>query len=710
MKRTTKPESTPLGATEFAAVLNNNDDPRAILNALKRFVRTVRKERGLALAVEEDGPSADSSSSDEEEENGARQTKRFRKDESWKEDTADYNVPFVGTSFAKGDTGKVVVGCWPTGLLQAYLQKSPLAIELTSENLFPGQGRIHKTLIRNKLGRLSHKINVAYLQALAELITAAIPIDMLRRELSDNYDKSSHKCATEDISSFRFVGEILKKRLPGLLTLLKEETGSGKGKAGVVGGCGALAPDLLHILGNLSLTSLQTARYVVRSLEQSLPDGVLRLLLRPKISDDQDTTTPREDARVAAINLAAILIEHCDHVVLSCIATPGIREQKLHPGLLFLALKEGLSDTFGGSLELKATKFRRLLRAIHRLLASLQHHVLYRQELLSKRALVELLSRDAIQNLCEIASHAPALSDGSPYASVLAATDHYESISIVALAGVEARRLLFVLLADPERSPLLSALEGGRKRLHSKTEEQQLVRVINLLLDSHDGLEMQLFVRHCVFVTPRLLPALFRALSFPDSRKVFAFVNQINFVGKLLQYGPDVWSCIRDTADPMPSIDNVMLALIPVGLRKHPLSKALQSTNPFLVSETLKCVDFVIRRFLKMTKEHLNGIESISLDEVGATLVSWLPDVQVILATLQSFDFSPSPAFAIVSNRAVGVVRTLIAARPKLMRDLRFDWTKILPSTAAKFGLAPDIVQMKILETIHDAIGLQKVS
>ena len=46
------------------------------------------------------------------------------------EDTGAFDVPFVGTSVAKGDTGTVVAGQWPTGLLQAYLKASPMAVEL----------------------------------------------------------------------------------------------------------------------------------------------------------------------------------------------------------------------------------------------------------------------------------------------------------------------------------------------------------------------------------------------------------------------------------------------------------------------------------------------------------------------------------------------------------------------------------------------------
>jgi hypothetical protein len=121
---------TPLGATEFAATLNG-DNPQAILLALRHFTKIIRKERKEALRPkdyeeDDDDQEAGNESDDDESSNSESEenppAKKFKKDEAWKEDTASYQVPFVGTAVTARDYGTVRKGQWPTGLLEAYLQ------------------------------------------------------------------------------------------------------------------------------------------------------------------------------------------------------------------------------------------------------------------------------------------------------------------------------------------------------------------------------------------------------------------------------------------------------------------------------------------------------------------------------------------------------------------------------------------------------------
>ena len=160
-----------LGASEFASILNGSD-PTAILNALVKFVKLVRRQRRQAFSDRPEESDDDDSSSREEENDAEQASKRFRKDEQWKEDSANYAVPFVGTSLARGPSEPVTKGEWPTGFLKAYLAKSPAAVELTGDYLNPPHSPIHKTLLKRKLGRTALKLQQVRWQAVAELATA----------------------------------------------------------------------------------------------------------------------------------------------------------------------------------------------------------------------------------------------------------------------------------------------------------------------------------------------------------------------------------------------------------------------------------------------------------------------------------------------------------------------------------------------------------
>ena len=344
----------PLGATEFAATLNGAD-PNAVYRCLKRFARIVRRERRQALAAVHSSSNVNGYGSSDEEESDesdvddshdAEAQKRVKKEETWKEDSANYNVPFVGTSVSAKDVGTVVVGEWPTGLLKAYLTRSPLAVELTGDDLIPGQGRLHKTLAKNKKGRLSRAIYKSYLQVMSEVITAAIPMETLAREMVT--EQLGVKTAERDLSHAtpysRLVTELVKKLLPGLLSALKEETGNNKR---TVSGHASLSPLLLEILARLSMTSAETCRQLVRSLQSSFPERNVRILVKPLRANETDDKSKQSSSlstqltiQAHVLDLARVCLEWQDHVIISTVSSSGARDRKISPGFAFLAVKE----------------------------------------------------------------------------------------------------------------------------------------------------------------------------------------------------------------------------------------------------------------------------------------------------------------------------------------------------------------------------------
>ena len=180
----------PLGVLEFTSALNG-DDPLQILQKLHHFVRVVQFQRGLVTehragdarevvdessvvhgtiesdaAEEDDDASYISFDEDDNEDNDdttttfsnkrqklLQSTSTKKQKYSWKLDKNNYNVPFVGTSVTKGETGGSIhldnnLTQWPTGFMEVYRRYSPLGVELNQNEFIsalPPAG-VHKVL------------------------------------------------------------------------------------------------------------------------------------------------------------------------------------------------------------------------------------------------------------------------------------------------------------------------------------------------------------------------------------------------------------------------------------------------------------------------------------------------------------------------------------------------------------------------------------
>ena len=166
LKRRTRSKSptASLGVLEFSSALND-DDPLLVLQKLRRFVTVVRRERRLSLSPRTGAGSASASSDDDDDDDDdsvwsldaeEASTKRRKANAgssapAWQSDTHNYRVPFIGTAVARGATGAVVPGAWPTGFLAAYLAHDPSGAELAANGYLgaaPPLG-IHKELCKD---------------------------------------------------------------------------------------------------------------------------------------------------------------------------------------------------------------------------------------------------------------------------------------------------------------------------------------------------------------------------------------------------------------------------------------------------------------------------------------------------------------------------------------------------------------------------------
>ena len=693
-----------LGAGEFATILNG-DDARQILSALRNFTKTVKRERRQALQVNGD-------SDDDEDDEVVESNKKLK--EEWMQDSKDYNVPFVGTSVAKGETGRVVVGQWPTGFLEAYLRQSPLAVELTSDDLIPPSGHVHKRLLRQKQGKVSYAIYKAYLQALSELVTAAIPISTLKRDYGVETSEDDDE---EQKEQPRFMTVLMKERFPGIVQILNDETGSGRGKDGSISGVGQLAVPVLQILTRLASCSLGTSRQVVRSLDSSVREGVLKVLLRePRKSQqnnnaadlekDGDEEQEQRDrlavpykTRSSCIQLAVALLDMQDQSITSYISTLGSKERKNNPGLLYLALRYGFQDSMFQEQEEITQAQEDYLESVSILLQSTA--VLLEEDkegLLSRRALADLLGAEALMNMSQTATCAPPLTS---YEDVLKGEDEYKDmVTSLEDVGIEARRLLFPLLANSSRSPFLRRISGKEDDKVSTIYITFMVKALNQLLNTSTSLPTQNFIIHSLAENPLLLPGFLKGMQIPDVKSTFTFLSKLHFIARIVKDGPSPSACIVTTDMSPRGIEKLMLVVLPQNLNKHLLSRAIQSSNPLIVAEAAKLIMRVLARFRLLLSSF--G-QSADQDLVSHAFVARLPDVQALVSIRSKFDpfANQQKGIVIVNGLICRLLDALAETVPSAIVSAKFDWIKLLPDNPSLFSKAKPVAQLQILQTLE---------
>lgn len=711
----------PLGASEFAATLNGVN-PRAILQVLKRFVATVQKERRIALELDPDEKAnhsaidqqLDASDNDEEiDPEDAQQppTKKLKKSEEWKKDTNSYHVPFVGTAVARGDVAEVVKGQWPTGLLHQYLVKSPLAIELTGDDWIPSvTSQLHKSLLRQKQFKLSRAITKAYLQALVELVTATIPPSTLKMLYFMQKEDMSNP---NTVSLDQFLPVLLHKRLASFFQLLTEETDKGRGKPGTDGDKGSVAPPILRFLQYVSMTSIANARLVCRFLHEDLPDRVLKSLLQPPSpskrnnEETSDTQVATKPSRVEAIRLATLLLRTKDSAVLTYICSEGSRERKIKPGILYCAFREGLASRAENLNESTVEylicvsemiqEFRTLLDSNHRSSA------------IGPKLLGDLVAtKDALNNLCALSFYAPPLTTGRSFQNVLSATDDGHEKEALPKAGAEARRLLFILLSDPKKSPLLRDLNSTHNNV------QIIINLILRILQMPiSGLEVRRFLIYSFETSPVLLPSLFRSLSVPEPKRTFDFLSTLSFVNTLMKNGPTPLSCLTKSFPDLKSAkpEDVLHAIFPSKLNRSSLGKALQSSNPLVCLECLKIVRTALLRFKLLCTEILGDTKcQETVSRWTSVFAQWMPDIQVLLAMRSKYiPLGNSRGNALLLQGLHQVLELYAKVLPSVVQSSSFDWMKLLPAIDS-FGTLQPLVQRRLLLCLRTLLGTCQVS
>jgi len=705
----------PLRASEFVVTLNG-DNYEAILVVLKRFYRTVRKERRAALDPDHDNDDAgnyedsDWSNDDIDDSEGVNESdtleppsKKYKKSEEWKADTASYHVPFVGTAIARGEKAEFVKGEWPTGLIKAYLESSPLALELLNDDLAP-DGQIHRALLRKRKMKLSLAICQAHQLAIAELLTVGIPRHKLQ-EISGNENMDE---VVEANNHINFLKGFTKTYLPRIFSILNAGTEKGHGKAGGVGGCDLLVAPALKVLKHFAMISTSNARLVARCLDESLAEGVLRVCLRPLHNNRNPSPKGPNDRvrnikppRTDAILLATCLLDAHDAAVNTYICTGGNKERKVKPGILFIALREGLASPNPINTRNEDKNYK---DAAADMLHHLRVSLFTGSKLTNPRLLFNLMARDPLQHLCRLSSNATPLTKKMNYKRVLDGRDDADddldcpSVNL----GTEARRLLFPLLCDQVISPFLPNFGC----------EHVARSMVRLLESPNAGTEQRQFLLFCTKRNPALIEELFKLLTIPDPQASFGFLSRINFVALLCQKGPSPIECISSVEGKRKiNARDIMSILLPIKLKGQVLAKALQNGNNLARLESFKMIITVLERFQSL---RLEGKKRYKWDNGfirSLTLVTfqWLPDLQILLSLRSRFDgMSGNGCGAILSGYLFLIIEAYIVTLPSLVERVSFDWMKLLPSNASLFNHAHPFLQIRILKCLQMIIKFCK--
>lgn len=361
-----------LGTLEFCSALNG-DDLDQVKDVLKKFVKTVKKERFEAFSkfADQSPNSANdyrSNSSSDEESDLEPPTKR-RNVEKWMLDKMDYKVPFVGTSTHKGSTGMIKHQCWPTGFLEAYLDQSPRAMELIGEEF-------QKLFMKG--ARSDLRIN--FLQAIGELLTCAIPVNKINSiENRATLKRKEGSIPVEEFDKInpsyrRIISIVMKEHSKLLFTILNDNAFSDSNHK--------LLLSTLTILRYLVKTSSEIAKEIVRGIEAHVKEGVLQKLASynsspKKIKDDADTQESNISKsravslkiQEAFLELAISLLEHNNNTIMSFISSAGTKESKSKAGVLYLGLRACLNQnkTLLGDHKYTCNKFEEsyLLSSYH---------------------------------------------------------------------------------------------------------------------------------------------------------------------------------------------------------------------------------------------------------------------------------------------------------------------------------------------------------
>lgn len=312
--------------------------------------------------------------------------------------------------------------------------------------------------------------------------------------------------------------------------------------------------------------------------------------------------------------------------------------------------------------------------------------------------------------------------------AIINGSDVYQHLNPIETASIEARRLLYLLLADTRRSPFLYGLHHGRRAdKSSKIEEQstvyltQLSRALhNMLSDHGHSPSMKLFLGMCLQMTPQLVPHFFRGLRLLDPKPTFRSLAALAFVEGILREAP-----LPLPTNSLPT-NEMLAAIVPLCVTKTLLGKAVQSPSALLVSSGLKLIITILRRardYLSYSMATAAGggggsgggsAAGQTESSLRQTAMQRLPEASLLFSIPSRFDpflkSTSSRANAVVVLQLCEAVQCYARLDPSSLANVKFDWARLVPSERIAptqqprqeraFGSAEPLLQHRILQTL----------
>jgi len=447
--------------------------------------------------------------------------------------------------------------------------------------------------------------------------------------------------------------------------------------------------------------------------------------------------------QIQCIRLVCILFETQDYMILSklCEAPSALGSSRgvskgrgksnntnqgneKKKGLAHIALRYGIQALLEGEksstdsdkeeengIKLYAQYMVRLLRNIRTILLSNDNG----DNDLEVNVKADLLSGEILNNLTRLSNHAPEFNaNAESIQSIINGNDMYEDLDLTMMevAFVEARRIVFLLLADSDRSPFLCGIHHKAKSQSSTNMEDQsslylsqLSKVLHNILGNQGGHDQstKLLLELCLKTTPELVPHFIKGLQLStDLKPTYRSLAALTFVEGILREAP------MQQQSKSESVDQLLSTIVPPCITKTLLGKTIQSPSALLVSAGLKLIITILHRaqgsITSLTTEASNQVK----DSLSQAVMRHLPEVSLLLSIPSRFDpfevtSSSSSPNGIVVLQLCETLRCYSTLDTSWMTDIKFDWTRLVPNgedEGRMFSNAEPLLQHRILQTL----------
>jgi len=343
-------------------------------------------------------------------------------------------------------------------------------------------------------------------------------------------------------------------------------------------------------------------------------------------------------------------------------------------------------------------------------------------------ATADLLSGEVLGSLSELSLLAPQFDPTLvSIQDIINGDDVYDDLDSIETAAVEARRVLFALLADTRRSPFL---RDSSSSFTTEKDDQftaylpQLSKSLHSLLSGQGhSVSLKMILGLCLRTTPEITPHFFRSLQLSDPKPNYRSLAALTFVEGVVRDIPfPRVKALRDGK--MPTTQQILSEIIPNCVTKTLLSKVLQSSCALLTSGGLKLIITLLRRARGVSfddergsnMKNSNNAEKDFLRSLQEAVMSHMPELTILLSIPSRFDpfeTSSHSNTTIVMLQLCEAFQCYAQIDSSLVANAKYDWVKFLPleeSPKRSFLSAEPLLQYRLLRTLHLVSKLDQIS